>query len=51
MRSLSEGTFEGRRMGAAEEEEILKEKRKPYPSLRKLARKMDMAQERRTRKK
>lgn len=33
------------------EEEFEKERKKPYPSLRKLARKADMAQERRARKK
>jgi len=32
------------------EEEILKEKKKPYPSLRKLARKMDNAHHRREKK-
>lgn len=34
-----------------EEEEVLREKKKQYPSLRKLARKRDMAQERREKRK
>lgn len=33
------------------EEEIIKERKKPYPSLRKLARKIDMAYDRRRGKK